>query len=83
MWRTWHIKVVYSTGPLHQIAHTVKARNQKEAEEKAFKIVEGKCLGFSVYLLGKEPTEMQGIRQKDRLTENQPSSTVIAFMNET
>lgn len=48
-YRTWYIKVAYTFGEPRTIGHTVRARNQKEAERKAAKIVQGKCVGFAVY----------------------------------
>lgn len=49
-WRTWHIKAVYSHGETKVIAQTVKARTKEEAETKAFPLMEGRCLGYIVYL---------------------------------
>jgi hypothetical protein len=48
-YRTWYIKVAYTFGEPRTIGHTVRARNQEEAERKAAKLVQGKCVGFAVY----------------------------------
>jgi len=48
IWKTWSIKVAYTFGQPITIPITVKARNIQEAESKAYKLVKGKCMAFSV-----------------------------------
>lgn len=48
-WKIWYIKIIHSYGNPEIIGLTIKARNKDEAENKAAKIVKGKCSGFAVF----------------------------------